>query len=440
MTVARTYLDFSPAEVLDVDVGTADGLEKFGQALRGSVADRAVVVVRMCGEPLCAATVSTTELSQRPDALLGLIRSQTRLAESHHRHGPLAGGERCRWRERLLDGAYKPEPVTLAICTRGRPERLRETLESVTRLDYPSFELLLVDNAPDSDVNRVVLEEFGDRVEARYVVEPVPGLSRARNTAVRHSRHGIIAFTDDDVRLDQSWLWGIEFGFRLGRRVGVVSGPVLPAEIRSQAQDLFERQGGHSKARGFRRQLLGIDCGAQSPYFPLPPFAVGCNMAVRREALAEIGGFDEALGAGTAARAAEDTAAVTELLLRGWRCSYEPSALIWHYHRETLEELNAQRYAYGLGLGAYYTSLVARDPRRIWPLLKLAPTALRAITQPDPLGTDATNSRNSSAVDRGGLARGPSAYVRGRIGAASSRPHAVPPRFPVGRARAERRP
>lgn len=416
MTALATGPAFTPSDVLAADIGPPGGLDRLGRELGSSPADQALVLVSMCGEPLGAATLATRELADDPGAGLGLLRTELERAQKRHGHPPGAGAEHCRWRDRVLGRTLSAVPITLVICTAGRPARLRETLRGVAAIEYPEFELLLVDNAPRDDTNQRILAEFSGRFNARYLVEPVPGLARARNTAIRHSDGAIIAFTDDDVRVDPLWLWGIRLGFELRTDVGVVSGPVLPAELGSLAQDLFERQGGHSKARGFERVIHRRAPGAQSPYLPLPPFGVGCNMAFRRVALEQIGLFDTALGAGTPARAGEDTAAITELMVRGWAAAHEPAALLWHYHRETLGELAVQRHSYGVGLGAYYTALLARDPRRFWPLLKLAPAALRIVASPKPLGADArAAAQSSSAIDRRGLVLGPSAYLRGRL-------------------------
>jgi len=93
----------------------------------------------------------------------------------------------------------------------------------------------------------------------------------------------------------------------------------------------FEMAGGHSMGRGFSSAVFSRH-GPQSPLYPLPPFGAGGNMAFRRDALARVGGFDVALGAGTPALAGEDTLALTLVLLAGYRIAYEPAALIRHDH------------------------------------------------------------------------------------------------------------
>ena len=106
--------------------------------------------------------------------------------------------------------------------------------------------------------------------------------------------------------------------------IGCVTGMILPARLDTQIQEWFEFSGGHSKGRGFSPAVFSRQ-GPQSPLFPLPPFGAGGNMAFRREALARIGGFDVAMGAGTPARASEDTLALTLVLLAGYRIAYEPA-------------------------------------------------------------------------------------------------------------------
>ena len=106
---------------------------------------------------------------------------------------------------------------------------------------------------------------------------------------------------------------------------------ILPARLDTQIQEWFEFSGGHSKGRGFSSAVFSRQ-DPQSPLFPLPPFGAGGNMAFRREALARIGGFDVAMGAGTPARASEDTLALTLVLLAGDRIAYEPAALVRHDH------------------------------------------------------------------------------------------------------------
>jgi hypothetical protein len=166
---------------------------------------------------------------------------------------------------------------------------------------------------------------------------------------------------------------------------------------------------------------------AQSPYFPLPPFGVGANMTFRVDALRSIGGFDEALGAGSPARGGEDTKAFTQVLVAGRSVLYQPSAITRHFHRSDLEGLAAQLYGYGTGLGAYYASLVLDRPSVLWHLARLAPGALRELRSRDGLrsgGLGADFPMEIMSANKRGMLAGPWLYVRGRVRGAR-RPRAV---------------
>jgi GT2 family glycosyltransferase len=81
----------------------------------------------------------------------------------------------------------------------------------------------------------------------------------------------------------------------------------------------------------------------------------GANMAVRRAVLEELGGFDEALDAGTAACSGGDHEMFSRILAAGYRIVYEPAAVNWHRHRRTWSELRQALYGYGVGVYATWT-------------------------------------------------------------------------------------
>jgi hypothetical protein len=137
-------------------------------------------------------------------------------------------------------------------------------------------------------------------------------------------------------------------------------------------------------------------------------------MAFRREVLARIGGFDVALGAGTPARAGEDTLALTMVLLAGYRIAYEPAALTRHHHRADPAGFGDQIEGYGVGLTAYYTALLRHRPRVLPALLRLLPAALGYLR-----GTGADQAAGPADVPAGllrrqrrGMLAGPACYMR----------------------------
>ena len=191
----------------------------------------------------------------------------------------LTSGLRLPWPPTYLLGRSatlrNARPASVIVCTRDRADRLADCLTAVLGQDYPDFEIIVVDNAPASDaVARLVsrLRAAGTRgVPLRYVLEPRPGLSWARNAGLAEASGSIVAYLDDDEHPDRHWLAELARGFTLGRGVAGVSGLVLPAELDTPAQDLYEQFGGHSKGRGFTPEVFDKASHArQHPLYPLP--------------------------------------------------------------------------------------------------------------------------------------------------------------------------
>ncbi|MFV2022246.1 glycosyltransferase [Micromonospora sp. LOL_023] len=341
--------------------------------------------------------------------------------------------------DREIPPAARPEPgyltsraeiltdaphITVVVCTRERPDGLARTLDSVLAQRYPRFRVLVVDNAPVSDSTvRVVADAAAQAAAAGhrtvdYVREPRPGLSHARNRALRAAAGEIVAWIDDDETADPHWLAEVARALAEHPEADVVTGAIVPAELDTDAQLWFEQYGGHSKGRGFTPDVFSpATVHRQSPLYPLPPFGAGGNMVFRPGVLERIGGFDTALGAGTPAMGSEDTLALMQVLIAGGTVAYQPSALVWHRHRRDLAGLRTQLVGYGTGLTAAYTSLLLRDPRLIRPLLRLAPTALRdTFGGGDRLaGLRADFPRGLVGANRRGLLTGPVKYLRSRL-------------------------
>jgi len=416
--------DFTPVELTEVEItGALPALDPSP----GGQSRRVWVLVRMATEPLGYLELTADDAGIAPAELGRRIfdRFGTQVGERLVAAGrPVAAGlgnmglgldpgsmPHVQTRERLLAAA----PLfSVVISTRDRASQLAGCLRKLAGQDYPDFEVVVVDNAPTTDEVRAVARDAA--LDCRYVREDRPGLSRARNAGVGAARGDLIAFLDDDEEADPHWLAELLRGFRSGDDIGCVSGMILPAALDTQAQEWFEQFGGHSKGRGFTPAVFSARHGhkGQSPLYPLPPFGAGGNMAFRREALAAIGGFDVALGAGTAACGAEDTYAFSRVLLGGYRMAYQPSALVRHHHYGDPAGLSRQLRGYGTGLTAYYAALIRRDPRVFGTLLALIPAALRDLRGRDSLTTATMRDfpPRLRREQRLGMLAGPFAYVR----------------------------
>lgn len=235
--------------------------------------------------------------------------------------------------------------VSVIVCTRDRPEQLTRCLDALGRLSAPPKEILVVDNAPRSDETRRLIEK---RPGIRYVREPRPGLSVARNTGIRHSTGDVIAFTDDDVIVHRDWT--IRLQQALARPdVLAATGLILPAELETEAQFLFQ-QGHGDFGWGYRALTFDARFFEQMKHRGVPVWHIGAgaNMAFQREAFDRVGLFDERLGAG-AAGCSEDSEMWYRIIAEGGRCRYEPTAVVYHRHRTDMEGLRHQMYHYMRG-------------------------------------------------------------------------------------------
>jgi GT2 family glycosyltransferase len=319
-------------------------------------------------------------------------------------------------RARLLRAA---PTVSVVIATRDRPHLLHACVESLLRQTHPPLEIVVVDNAPATDLTeRLVSEQDSWSGTVAYVKESRPGLGRAHNAALPLVRGEVVAVTDDDVVADRHWLAAALEAF-VEHDAGCVTGPILPLELRTQAQAWVEQYGGF--ARGYTRRVFSLS--SPPPGDPLFPFTAGrfgsgANMAFRLDALRRIGGFDPFLGAGTRARGGDDLAAFARVVLSGERLVYTPDAVVRHRHHSDYAGLRRMAHGYGVGLGAYLTSLLAADARLVPQMARRLPAGLRHLvgaTSEKNRRIQADYPRELVHVERAGVVQGPLCYALSRL-------------------------
>lgn len=236
-------------------------------------------------------------------------------------------------------------PVTVIVCTRDRPERLRGCLEAVKSALRQGDELLVVDSASTTTATQQVAAAAG----ARVVRCDRPGLSRARNAGWRAASHPIVAFTDDDCRPTPGWLDELTQPFA-DRDVGWVTGSV---------------------------DVMPEDVGKDRPVAIVPaypaglitrsstePVGSGNNFAIRVSLLHQVGPFHESLGAGTWLCGAEDIEMFDRLLTLGHPGVHAPQAIVLHQQWRSARQLLRLDWGYGKGQGARLALLCRSD--RAW--------------------------------------------------------------------------
>ncbi len=390
------------------------------QSPAGASASAARVLLRFHGEPLAYVDAPISDGRVSVNTLLSSMAASARDRLAGH----LAADG--------LDGLSTPGPngwpcaiendrptVSVVVCTRDRGPVLGQCLDQLAALSYPALEMVIVDNASsDETTARVFDEKVGTDPRFRYVREPVPGLSRARNRGLAQVSSDIIAYTDDDVRVDARWVDGLVRGFARRPDVACVTGLVSTAALDTPAELYFDNKVSWSES--CEPRVFDLSTPTDDPLYPYAPgvFGTGAAMAFRTETLRAMGGFDEALGAGTRTAGGEDLDIFVRVLLAGHALAYEPSALVWHHHRSDLPGLRRQMFGYGSGLSAYVTkhllqpgsrrALMSRIPKGVTHLTRIARGSQR-VQAPAELPTRALLLRELA-----GLASGPFLYVAAR--------------------------
>jgi len=215
--------------------------------------------------------------------------------------------------------------ITVAVCTHNRADLLNDCLAALVEQEMADEAVILVVANCCSDHTQAVAESFQKRADVRVVSEPTPGLSHARNRALRDASTEFIAYLDDDAIPEQGWLRAILDAFA-ETGADVVGGRIVPYWrgerpwwLRPQLNPLFSEID------------LGPDTFLSNGFRP-----AGGNMAFRLSVLRSLGGFDARLGmvsAGgcdTTVYLGEETRLVHELAREGGRIAYCGRAAVRH--------------------------------------------------------------------------------------------------------------
>jgi GT2 family glycosyltransferase len=216
-----------------------------------------------------------------------------------------------------------PPRFSVVVCTRNGAATLRACLESLVALNYPDFEILVIDDG-SKDVTAEIAKSF-ERV--LYHFQEHAGLSVARNLGARLATGSIIAYTDDDCIAHADWLLHLSHAF-VEENIVAAGGPNIPPPPRNRIERVV------AAAPGAPAHVLLNDTEAEH----LP----GCNLAIRKEALERIGGFREEF-----MTAGDDVDVCWRLRETGGRLLFVPAAMVWHHRRFTLHAYLCQQRGYG---------------------------------------------------------------------------------------------
>ena len=222
-------------------------------------------------------------------------------------------------------GLRRYPKVSVVVASYNGERTLKACLDSLARLNYPDYEIVLVDDGSNDSTSQIALQ-FPTVRYFRH--EKNLGLSVARNTGIAAAVGEIIAFTDSDCRADEDWLYYL-VGDLIDSDFAGMGGPnFLPPEDSLVAAAVMVSPGGPAHVMLTDRQAEHIP---------------GCNMAFYKWALAEIGGFDPIFHA-----AGDDVDICWRLQQAGYDIGFSPSAFVWHYRRSTFGDYLKQQHGYGV--------------------------------------------------------------------------------------------
>jgi O-antigen biosynthesis protein len=214
--------------------------------------------------------------------------------------------------------------VSVVVASYNAERTLTNCLDSLERLNYPDYEVILVDDGSTDATPQIALKH----ARVRYFRhEKNLGLSTARNTGIAAATGEIVAFTDSDCRADGDWLYYLVGGL-LGSEFAAIGGPnLLPPEDSLVAAAVMVSPGGPAHVMLTDRQAEHIP---------------GCNMAFYKSVLAQIGGFDPIYH-----QAGDDVDICWRLQQAGYKIGFSPAAFVWHYRRSTIGAYLRQQNGYG---------------------------------------------------------------------------------------------
>jgi GT2 family glycosyltransferase len=222
---------------------------------------------------------------------------------------------------------HRPLPkapvVSVIVCSYNGGRTLAACLDSLGKLNYPEYEVILVDDGSTDDTSYIA----GQFPWVRYIHQSNQGLSHARNTGATAAKGEVFAYTDSDCMVDTDWLYYLIGTLVSGDYAGV-GGPNVTPPAQNWIQACV------AAAPGGPSHVLLTDVIAE--HIP------GCNMAFYRWAFESVRGFDTEYR-----KAGDDVDFCWRIQQAGWVIAFSPTAIVWHYRRFTLRAFLKQQDGYG---------------------------------------------------------------------------------------------
>jgi GT2 family glycosyltransferase len=251
-----------------------------------------------------------------------------------------------------------PPEISIIISTHNRSQSLLQTLKSIGQLEYPQdrFEVIVVDDGSVDDT-REVLTRFSRRApfSFKYRSKKDEGVSSARNMGIGMARGEVLVFIDDDCAATNSWLKNLTAQIN-SDEVGVIGGPEkIPPE-----GPLLSRCVGY---------IVNSFVGAAGLFKGEGPrlgrfYPKGCNMALTKRVLHEVGLFDENL------MPSEDVELAYRIRRAGYKIKYAPRAAVIHHRNISFKNFLSKTFWIG-----YFRAILGFKHRGFLQVAHLIPAA-----------------------------------------------------------------
>lgn len=238
-------------------------------------------------------------------------------------------------------------PVAVVVPSRDRPDMARRCLASLRAVLQDGDELVLADSASPDDAAYAQLAAEAGAVLVRV---DQPGVDRARNAGWTRTTAPYLLFVDDDVEVEPGWADAFVAAFEAHPRAGFLTGALSAPEGQEDVADVATTSG--DTERELTSQTRGV-------------LGHGASTAVRRSALEQVHGWDEAMGAGGRFRSSPELDLYDRLLAAGWVGRHVPSSRARHHQWRTESQLAKLHFRYALGAGARMAKLRRTDRGRL---------------------------------------------------------------------------
>ncbi|HYM70251.1 MAG TPA: glycosyltransferase [bacterium] len=216
--------------------------------------------------------------------------------------------------------------ISVVVCSRNGARTIGECLAGLRRLEYPDYEVIVVDDGSVDDT-AAIARAYG----VKTIDGGGAGLSAARNAGLAEATGEIVAYLDDDASPEAHWLHYLATTFAQTAHAAV-GGPNRPPAGAAQPRGVIEEC--LAVAPGTPTHVMLTDDEAE--HVP------GCNMAFRRASLESIGGFDRRFRV-----AGDDVDVCWRIQGAGGTLGFSPTAVVWHRRRDTIPRYWKQQVGYG---------------------------------------------------------------------------------------------